>query len=148
VRMLHLSRDLPVAAPKDDAAHVIVYLPQFTAFTPSVYYDDRDLGRLKDHRYFNVAVPPGTHRFSSTDEESAAQIEAMPGAIYYVRLARSLSRPKLPSILRTSGGPDANFFSVQEVDSSMARAEVKGLKPAGRAQILMPDVISVAPLPK
>jgi len=120
-------------------AQVVVYRPGIhrdpKLLKPSVYYDDKEVALMYSGRYFTIAIPPGKHRISSSDEHSVVELDAKPGETYYVR------------IVVVNGAWIRNTFSVERRDASEATKDLADLRPADTSHIRAPDVVSVGTLP-
>ena len=86
---------------------------------PSVFADGKQLGRMRNGRYFSVTLPAGSHTITSTLPGSGSVIDMKPGAVYYVRL--EMSRP---AMFHNSRG------QVTEVPEGQGKFEVSKLQSA------------------
>jgi hypothetical protein len=75
------------ATPETATVYVYRYKSvQGSAYSPSVYCDEKQLARMENGKYFAVTVDAGKHVFRSNDEQSLVAIDAKPGESYYIRL--------------------------------------------------------------
>ena len=56
------------------------------AIEPSVFCDETEVARMDNGRYFTVDLKPGKHVFRSNDKQSGIELDAAPGAAYYLRV--------------------------------------------------------------
>lgn len=69
----------------------IVYVYRYKQFVgsalgPSVYYDEVQLARMDNGRYFMVKADPGKHTFRSNDKQSGVDLDLKAGQEYFIRV--------------------------------------------------------------
>ncbi len=138
-RLIHLTRadaqDHSIPQTPIDQAHVVVYRVKRNMghlVKPSVYCDDQEAALMYSGRYFTVAVSPGKHVVTSSDQYSSVSLDAESGRTYYIRV--SLARGEM---LKTT-------FKVEQVDGATAVNELLRVKPAETSHITRRDVVSTA----
>jgi Protein of unknown function (DUF2846) len=119
-------------------ATVYVYrykLVMGSAYSPSVYCDDKQLARMDNGKYFAVAVDPGQHVFNSNDKQSRIALDVQPGRAYFIRLEIS------PGLWKGHG-------QLALVTPEQGRAELTSgkIKPLEQDKIFDHAAVSVAPL--
>ncbi len=71
------------------SAIVIFYRPKRfmdSTFKPSVYVDDKTIGRIGNGENFKVKVPAGAHKIFSNDKSTGTDLDAKAGETYYIRI--------------------------------------------------------------
>ncbi len=76
---------------KSERSNSVVYFyryKQFIGYTvePSVYYNEVQLARMDNGRYFKVVLNPGKYTFRSNDKQSGIEMELKSGEEYYIRV--------------------------------------------------------------
>jgi hypothetical protein len=75
--------------PQDSIATVYVYrYKQYvgSALSPSVYFDETELARMDNGRFFVAKLPLGKHSFHSNDKQAGLELELKAGTDYYIRV--------------------------------------------------------------
>jgi len=71
------------------SATIIFYRPKRlmdSTFKPSVFVDDKTIGRLGNGENFKVLVPAGPHKIFSNDKSTGTNLTANAGETYYIRI--------------------------------------------------------------
>jgi hypothetical protein len=134
------AQDRDGAEAKTDLAHVVVYRTGLhrdpKIVKPSVYCGDEELALMYSGRYFTVALSPGKHEISSSNEHKApVELDAKPGDTFYVRVAV------------VKGKWLNNTFAAEQVDANTALKEIAHLKPADPDHVVARDIVSLSPIP-
>jgi hypothetical protein len=103
-------------------------------FNPSVYIDEKAVGKLGDNRFFGVVLAPGRHYLSLRDNrpkpDDDGWVDLKPGDQIFIKGDRSI----------LLGG-----FSLDRVEDTEARRIMSGLKPIDSKNALDPRVILTPP---
>ena len=131
-----VAQDRPGVEAKTDQAHVVVYRTGLhrdpKMIKPSVYCDGKEVALMYSGLYFTVALSPGKHTITSSNEKSAVSLDAKPGATSYVRIAA------------VNGMFLRNTFGVEQVDAGTALKELARLKPADPSHVMAPEIVSIS----
>jgi hypothetical protein len=68
-----------------------VYVYRYNQFNgkavrPSVYCDDKEVGRIQSGRQFSMVIPAGHHTFRSNDDQAVVSLDVKSGETYYLRV--------------------------------------------------------------
>jgi hypothetical protein len=119
-------------------ATVYVYrykLVMGSAYSPSVYCDDKQLARMDNGKYFAVAVDPGAHVFNSNDKQSRIALDVQPGRAYFIRLEIS------PGLWKGHG--QLTLVTPEQGRAELTSGKIKALE---QDKIFDHDAVSVGPV--
>jgi hypothetical protein len=81
----------PAQDAKSSDTPSIVYVYRYKqaygmAIRPSIFCDDKEIGRLQNGRYLALGLKPGKHQFRSNDKQSIIDMDLKADQSYYIRL--------------------------------------------------------------
>ena len=142
-RLIHMTRAdgpvLPCPAASSGQARVVVYREHRIRgrfIKPSFYCDDAEAALIYPGEYFTIALTPGKHNLSSSDQYTSVPLDAEAGSTYYVKVSLSKSEPMRPT------------FKVELVDVDAARRDLQKAKPAQAGHISRNDIVTANLPPK
>src|SRR4051794_24926112 len=76
---------------KSDKPAIVYFYRYHLAYAamkqPSVYCDEKEVGRMTNGRFFAVEMEPGKHLFRSTEKQNGIEINLKSGNTYFVRVS-------------------------------------------------------------
>jgi hypothetical protein len=91
---------------------------------PKIFVDEKEVGKIRNGRFFSVTVPTGHHVLTSTRKDSGIDIDVQSGQTYYVK-----------TDMTYGNGFSINPAEVSLVAPEQGRYAVGKLKPAERGDL-------------
>ena len=113
------------SAQEADGTVYIYRLPSFygMAGNPKLFLDNKEVGKIRNGRFFSIMVPVGHHIVTSTRKKSGVDLDVQSGQTYYIKTSLA------------PGGFGINPAEVSLVATEQGRYAVSNLKPAEQGDL-------------